>query len=92
MKVNKEIVKSLLYGISLTLILSLFARYVQGQNQIHFIYNGLPLPTLVQAINISEGEYVSIQPDFLGLFFDVLFWSFFVLVLFKITHHKNINK
>ena len=90
---NKEILRSLLYGLSLTLVLSLFARYVQGQNQIHFIFNGLPFPTLVQAINISRGEYVSIKADFLGFFLDVLFWSFLVFIFFRLKElSKNINK
>ncbi|MGB9759375.1 MAG: hypothetical protein ACP5KW_07155 [Thermoproteota archaeon] len=89
MKANKEILRSLLYGVFLTLVLSLFARYVQGQNQIHFIFNGLPFPTLVQAINISKGEYVSIKADFLGFFLDVLFWSLLVFIFFRLRHYKK---
>lgn len=92
LKISKEILKPILYGVFLTLILSLFARYVQGQNQVHFIFNGLPFPTLVQTINVSKGEYVSIKADFLGFFLDVLFWSFLVLVFFRLTNLKNINK
>jgi hypothetical protein len=86
---NEEIRRSLLYGLFLTLALSLFARYVQGQNQIHFVFNGLPFPTLIQAINVSKGEYVSIKADFLGFLLDILFWSFLTFVFLKIVSYKK---
>jgi hypothetical protein len=61
-------------GLVLTVLFSLFARY-EPDDPHHFVYNGLPLPTLVQVIDPIEGSLVALRPDLLGVLFDVLFFS-----------------
>jgi hypothetical protein len=39
------------------------------------VYNGLPLPTLVQVVDPIEGSLVALRPDLLGIVLDVLFFS-----------------
>ncbi|HYA22304.1 MAG TPA: hypothetical protein VEG31_03935 [Thermoproteota archaeon] len=58
----------------MTILFSLFARYEVG-DPYHFVYNGLPLPTLVQVIDPIEANVVALRPDILGILFDVLFFS-----------------
>jgi hypothetical protein len=61
-------------GLILTAVFSLFSRYEPGAPH-HFLYNGLPLPTFTQVIDPVAGSLVSIEPNMLGIFVDVLFFS-----------------
>jgi hypothetical protein len=61
-------------GLVLTVLFSLFARYEPG-DPYHFVYNGLPLPTLVQVIDPIEGSVVALRLDLLGILFDMFFLS-----------------
>jgi hypothetical protein len=70
----RRVASAVATGLILTVLFSLFARY-EPSDPYHFVYNGLPLPTLVQVIDPIEGSVVALRPDLLGILFDVPFFS-----------------
>jgi len=74
------LVRSLAYGIILTLFFSLFAKYDYGY-PISSVRNGFPFDIVTQLINISKGEYVAIKINYLGIALDLAFWSLLVFAL-----------
>jgi len=47
----------------------------------HYVKNGIPLPFLIQVIDIGVAKYVEVKTDPLFLFLDILFWTGFLLFL-----------
>jgi hypothetical protein len=70
----RRVASVVMRGLVLTVLFSLFARY-EPSDPYHLVYNGLPLPTLVQVVDPIEGSLVTLRPDLLGIVLDVLFFS-----------------
>lgn len=80
--------KGSLYGIFIKLLKALLLTLTTGligfyspSESYHYVKNGLPLPFVVQVINIKAAEYVEIRFEFLLLVLDVLIWTGFIFLL-----------
>jgi len=70
----------LLKAIVLTLATGLVGVYGSSQPY-HYVKNGLPLPFLIQVVDIKAAKYVEVKLDTLFLLADVLFWACFLHLL-----------
>ncbi|MEM2940705.1 MAG: hypothetical protein QW304_04025 [Thermoproteota archaeon] len=47
----------------------------------HYVKNGLPLPFIIQVIDVEAAKYVEIRIDPLFLLLDILIWAGLILLL-----------
>ncbi|MCS7138678.1 MAG: hypothetical protein NZ873_01305 [Crenarchaeota archaeon] len=85
LKEPRKIMPILLQAIIITFATGLVGLYDYSPPY-HYVKNGLPLPFLIQVINVKiaeygVAEYVDIRVDSLFFFFDVLFWTCFLFFL-----------
>ncbi|MEM1558633.1 MAG: hypothetical protein QXR44_05670 [Thermoproteota archaeon] len=67
-------------AIIITFATGLIGIYVPS-HPYHYVKNGIPLPFVIQIIDIEVAKYVEVKIDPLFLFLDVLFWTGFLLFL-----------
>jgi len=69
----RSLLPSLIAGLVLTVLFSLFSSYEMGVSH-HFLHNGLPLPTLTQVIDPVQGELIRVELNPLGIAVDFAFF------------------
>lgn len=76
----REIVILLLEALVLTIATGLIGFYSPSEPY-HYVKNGLPLPFIMQVIDVKDAEYVDFRLDPLFLLFDTLAWAGLILLL-----------
>jgi len=79
----------LIRAVILTLATGLVGIYTPSQPY-HYVGNGLPLPFLMQVIDVEAAKYIEVKIDLLFLLIDILFWTgfFLFLKLFRIVLNR----
>lgn len=69
-----------LKALIITIATGLIGLYSSSEHY-HYVRNGLPLPFVIQVIDVEAAEYVEVKVDPLFLLLDILVWAGFILLL-----------
>ncbi|MEM3713003.1 MAG: hypothetical protein QXR97_05660 [Thermoproteota archaeon] len=75
-----RVLPMLIRAIIITLVTGLIGIYDPSQPY-HYVKNGIPLPFVIQIIDIKVAKYIEIKIEPLFLLLDVLFWAVFLFFL-----------
>lgn len=76
----RRIVILMLKALIITLVTGLIGLYSPSEPY-HYVRNGLPLPFVIQVIDVNAAKYVEIRVDPLFLLLDILIWAGLILLL-----------
>lgn len=77
---TRRIVILVLKALIITLVTGLIGLYTPSEPY-HYVRNGLPLPFIIQVIDVEAAKYIEVRIDPLFLLLDMLIWAGLILLL-----------